>query len=364
MKIKKKIVIATGGTGGHVFPAFSLYQHFEENNFIVNIITDKRGFNFFKKSSNLKIKIINSDTIFKKNPIQLIIALIKIIIGITSSFFFLLKLKPDIIFGMGGYSSFPVCMAAKIMNIPFVLYENNLIIGKANKYLLPLSHKILVSNSDLKGVNENLRDKIFEVGNLIRKEMLNYSHKQPKLIDNRIKILILGGSQAAKFFAEKIPEIIIFCKKKNILIDIYQQCLPNQNEYLEEIYRSNKINFKLFNFSHNILEYFDKINLVITRSGSSILAELINCNIPFISIPLPSSADNHQFKNAKYFEKKGYNFTIEEKEISIKLFPLIKSILEDKSLLSRIINKQKKHSDKLVFDKINNSIKELIYEKN
>ena len=90
------------------------------------------------------------------------------------------------------------------------------------------------------------------------------------------------------------------------------------------------------------------------------LAELLNCEIPFISIPFPYAADNHQLKNAQYFEKKGYGFLIEENQIKTKLFQLIKSIHEDKDLLSKMRKTQKNYSDKLVFENINNQIKLLI----
>ena len=125
-----------------------------------------------------------------------------------------------------------------------------------------------------------------------------------------------------------------------------------------------KINYEWFNFTNNILEYFSKAQLVITRSGSSVTAELINCNIPFICIPFPYSADSHQDKNAVYFEKKGYGFLVKENEVHEKLFPLIKLIYSDKEILKNLINKQKKHSDINVFYKINNEVKNLINEWN
>ena len=105
--------------------------------------------------------------------------------------------------------------------------------------------------------------------------------------------------------------------------------------------------------------YFAKAELTITRSGSSVTAELINCNIPFIAIPYPYAADSHQDKNAMYFEKKGYSFLIRETEVNKKLFFLIESFYKNKKLLDKIIKKQKKYSDKDVFIKINKEIENL-----
>jgi UDP-N-acetylglucosamine--N-acetylmuramyl-(pentapeptide) pyrophosphoryl-undecaprenol N-acetylglucosamine transferase len=131
---------------------------------------------------------------------------------------------------------------------------------------------------------------------------------------------------------------------------------------LEYNYKLFGVEYEIFNFSHNISKYFVKADIAITRSGSSMLAELLNCKIPIINIPLPSSADNHQLKNAQYFEKKGYGYLIEEKNLEEKLFPLIKSIHEDKNLLNQMKKNQSTFSDKKVYEKIDNQIKELIYE--
>ena len=101
---------------------------------------------------------------------------------------------------------------------------------------------------------------------------------------------------------------------------------------------------------------------MITRAGSSALAELLNCNIPIITVPLESSADNHQYKNAQYFKKKGYAIMIQESDLKDKLFDLLHSIHEDKSIIYSIKQNQKKHTDKNVFDIINKEIKNLFYE--
>ena len=361
----KKIIIATGGTGGHIFPALSLAQHFIEKKINVKIISDKRGLKFLKDYNNLQIIQIDSSPVSKKNILKFLISSFTVFCSIVKSFIFLLLNRPNIVFGMGGYSSFHTCIAAKILRIPFIIYENNLHIGKANKYLLPLAKKAFVSNDNLEGISEKHRNKICQIGNIIRKEILNFRRKQNSYQDDEtIRILILGGSQAARIFAEKLPMIFKECKDSNLLLKIYQQCLPEQTEYLTSLYNDLNIDFEVFNFSNNILEYFSKTNLVITRSGSSMLAELINVKIPFISIPLPTSADNHQLKNAIYYEKNEYSYLIEEKDLSKKLFRLIKLIHEDRSLLDQMINKQRKYSDKLVYENIDNEMKKLVDEKN
>ena len=266
---------------------------------------------------------------------------------------------------MGGYSSFPVCIAAKILRIPFIIYENNLYIGKANKYLLPYAKKIFISYEELQGINKKYQKKIRVTGNIIRKEILNFEVKSDsKETYEKLKILILGGSQAAKIFAEKLPKIFKECKDAEISFKIYQQCLPEQNKFLTSFYEDLNIDFEVFNFTNNILDYFSKINLAITRSGSSMLAELINARIPFISVPLPSSADDHQLKNAIHYEKNGYSYLIEEKDLNKKLFQLIKKINEDTSLLSQIISKQRQYSDKSVYENIDKQVEKIINEEN
>jgi len=363
MKIssKRKIIIATGGTGGHIFPAYSLAKNFIKHDYSVEIITDKRGLKFLGKYKDLKLILNDSTTIFKKKIINLIFSIFVIFFSYLRSLIILYKTKPFLVFGMGGHASFPVCLAAKTLNIPFIIYENNLQLGKSNKYLLAFAFKIFVAYEDLEGIENKYKHKVTVTGNIIREEILNFEVKKDHPSE-KLNILILGGSQAVKSFGELLPRVFNQCVQENIKIKIFQQCIESQNNKLKSEYENSNIDFELFNFTNNILEYFSKVELVITRSGSSATAELINCNIPFISIPYPYAADAHQEKNAAYFEKKGYSFFIKESEISEKLFPLIKSIYNNKELLNKIIEKQKTYSDKEVFLKINNEIKDLINE--
>ena len=359
----KRIIIATGGTGGHVFPAYSLAKHFLADKVNVELISDKRGMKYLKNYRDLKITQITSTTILKNNIFQLLFSSLIIFYSIFRSFIFLLFNRPNLVFGMGGYSSFPVCIAAKILKIPFIIYENNLHIGKANRYLLPYAKKIFVSHKELEGISEKYQKKMCEIGNIIRKEILNFQVKQNLYhYDKKLKILVLGGSQAAKIFADKLPEIFKECKEGEMELKIYQQCLPEQNKFLTSFYKNLNIDFEIFNFSDDISEYFSQTDMAITRSGSSMLAELVNAKIPFISVPLPTSADNHQLKNAIYYEKNEYSYLIEEKDLNMKLFKLIKKINEKRSLLSQMVSKQRQYSDKSVYENIDKQVNKIINE--
>ena len=353
-----KIIIATGGTGGHIFPAYSLAKNLIKNDLSVEIMTDKRGLKFLNKYKDVKLIFNNSATIFKKNILDLVLSVFVVFFSYIRSLVILYKTKPIVVFGMGGYASFPVCIAARTLNIPFIIYENNIQIGRSNKYLLPLAYKIFVSYQELAGVKNKYEHKIIVTGNIIREEILNFK-KKIQFKSEELNILVLGGSQAAKSFGEFLPNVFKRCLKENIKISIFQQCIKSQTVQLNEIYKNLNINFELFNFTYNILEYFSKADLVITRSGSSITAELINCNIPFICIPYPHAAESHQDKNAIYFEKKGYSLTLKETEVDERLFSLIESFYKDKKLLNKMIEKQSKYSDKEVFYKINKVIKNL-----
>ena len=327
--------------------------------------TDQRGLKFLKNDLDLNIIKINSSPLIKKNIFKFMISFLIIIISIINSFFFLLYNRPSIIFGMGGYSSFPICVAAFLLRIKFVIYENNLIIGKANKFLLPFCKKIFVSYKELEGIPENYNDKVIEIGNIVREEIINFNKNSQVFKNfNEIKILVLGGSQAAKIFAEKLPKIFRNLKESGIPVSVLQQCQKNQNELLLKFYKNTKMDFKIFNFTDRILDYYAEANLVITRSGASVLGELINVKTPFICIPLPNSADNHQFKNAEFYLKKGCGYLLEEKDIENKLKNLMNSLFIEKSLIKNIISNQRQYSDKNVFSNLNIQIEKILNEKN
>mgnify|MGYP001491272472 CR=1 FL=1 len=361
---KKKIIIATGGTGGHIFPAYSLASYLMKKDFNVKLTTDKRGEEYLKNYKNLNLIKIPSSPLIRKNILKLTYSISTNFFSILKSLFFLSFNRPCLVFGVGGYSSFPVCVAAFILRIKFVIYESNLTLGKANKYLLPFAKKVFVSYRELEGIPEKYNDKVVETGNLIREEIINLNLQDQENSFNTIKILVLGGSQSAKVFADELPQIFKKVKNSGTTIKVLQQCQKNQVDQLSQFYKKAGIEFEIFNFTDKIINYYSQASLVITRSGASVLAELVNINKPFIAVPLPTSADNHQYKNAEFYQKKGYGYLLEEKDIKDKLYELLNLILKDKLLIQKILSNQKQYSDKNIFKNLSAQLEEILDEKN
>ena len=119
---------------------------------------------------------------------------------------------------MGGYASFPICLAGLLLRIPIIIYENNLLIGKTNRFLAPFAKRIFVTYKDIQGINTKYKNKTIVVGNIIRENILNFSKSNDYATSNDLNILVLGGSQAAKIFAEKLPDIFVHCKKKTLIL--------------------------------------------------------------------------------------------------------------------------------------------------
>ena len=217
--MKKKILISTGGSGGHVIPAIAFYEHFKEN-FDVFLVLDKRGSSFINEKK-YKYKIIKTprlDFNFFKMPI----ILIKLFFSVLGSFFFLKKNKVDILLGTGGYMSVPICLAAKILNINIYLFEPNMVIGRANKFLLKFCNKLFCYSDEIINFPKKYNNKKFIIEPVLRKEIYGFKNYNKKEINESTNLLIIGGSQGAKFFDQNLKNSVVNISKKYKL-KIYHQ---------------------------------------------------------------------------------------------------------------------------------------------
>ena len=328
----KKILICTGGTGGHIFPAISLAEYLEKKNFNVDFVTDYRAKKFINNINLKKINFINIKTPTGKKGLGLIYSIFLIFISFLYSIFFLLLKKPQLIIGSGGYVSFPILLAAKLLKKKFVIYETNSVVGRVNNFFLKSSTKIF-TGYPLKNLNN---DKITFVGQLIREQIhIAKENNYFKRDDNfDFTLLIIGGSQGAEIFSKTIPRSLNKLFNLNKKIRIFHQAGNKEQELKIDFSYKNNPNVTIFNFEPNIEKYMMLSDLVITRAGSSTLSELAYLQIPFIAIPFKDSLDNHQFYNADYFLKMNTCWLIDQQDLnSEKLFDLVKELMLNKEKL-------------------------------
>ncbi len=326
--MRKKILISTGGSGGHVVPASIFYEHLK-NEFDVSLVTDRRGIHFLDKKK-YDIEIINVRKI-SKNIFLLPFQIFSFLLMTVKSFFLLKRKKISILISTGGYMSLPLCIASKILNIKLFLFEPNMVLGRSNKFFINFCEKIFCYSYEIKNFPSKLKNKISLIPPILRKEFYFAKIANNKDIDENINLLIIGGSQRAKLFDTTIQSTIVKLSKK-FKLKIFQQTSPNNYKNLKTFYLENKIENELFDFNKNIAEFMSESNLCITRAGASTLAELIFLSIPHIAIPLPTAKDNHQYENAAFYQKIGCNWILNQNEIK-------DYTLEDK-LVSIIKNKE------------------------
>ena len=318
--MKKNLLISTGGSGGHVIPALILYEHLlNERNIILS--TDKRGLEYFN-ISKYQFEIINTPKL--NNILLLPFNLIIILFLIIKSFFLMRQRKIEEVISTGGYMSLPVIFAAKLLNLKIYLIEPNLVLGRANRFLLNMSKKIFCYTNQIKNFPEKLKHRKIIINPLVRKHVYNF--KSIYSNNNKFTLLIVGGSQGAKIFDKDLKNLVVNFSKR-IQLKVIQQTSEKNISSLSQFYLKNDIENKIFCFDENLSNSIQSADLCITRAGASTLAELSVINTPFIAIPLPTSKDNHQLENAKFYEKNGCCWIVEQDNLCKKIEDIFNNLL-------------------------------------
>ncbi len=352
----KKILISTGGTGGHVIPAQIISEHLKDN-YEIYYSTDKRGLNYLSTNKN-KTTIIDTP----KLNLNFILPfnLIKLFYLILQSLIYLKKENIYKVVSTGGYMSIPVIIGAKILGLKIYLFEPNLTLGRSNKFFLNFCKKIICYSEKLINFPKKFICKIKIINPLVSKSF--YEIQRIEEINKSFCFLITGGSQGANIFDEIFTKVIIDLAKKYPLKVIQQTSVENIKN-LKDFYNSNNIENEIFHFEKNFINLINKSDLCITRAGATSLAEISIMNKPFIAIPLPSAKDDHQMENAKFYEKKGCCWVLDQTTLNKeKLFNVLLDILSNNSDFIKKKKNLKKLNYHNSWNDVNQKIKDIINE--
>ena len=356
----KKILIVTGGSGGHVIPSLGIYDALKDD-FNVQISTDLRGSKFIN-NDNYHYSLIDVPNLFS-NLLLLPYNLIKFCISIIKSYKYLKFNNFNILISTGGYMSLPLSLASNFLNMKIYIFEPNLVLGRVNKLMLNFAKKIICYEKNLKGISKKFTNKIYLVKPLLRKEIYKYQKNEKTTIAEKKKILIIGGSQGAKFFDEFITNIIIKLSKIEKIQVLQQVINLNSKENIKEFYQKNHIEHELFHFDDKLLMQAVNYDLAITRSGASTISELAYLNIPFVAIPYPYAKDNHQYYNAEFYEKNKSCWLMMQKDIDENNFTdLMIKIFQDQNEYSSKKNNLIKLNKENTWEKNKSKLIELINE--
>ena len=220
--MKKKIIFSAGGTGGHILPAINLMKHFSEKGYEVVIVTDSRGKKYIDRYSDFKFYIISASTTTNKNYYRKFISIFTICYSILKSFKILNLEKPNLVFGLGGYVSFPLCFTSKLFSIPLFIYENNMVLGRANRYLALFAKKI--KDEEMLGVGAIASKDASEIYNL---EILNESIQTIK--NNKTRFVILEKKKTNDEFNKAALKFILDHKRGSLasVLNLMSDCSLN-----------------------------------------------------------------------------------------------------------------------------------------
>ncbi len=335
--MSNSIVIAAGGTGGHISPGIALAEilvnkkeEFKLNEIYIHSLKRNKD-NPDLVESPCKV-IWHNTPQFSKNPF---LFPFKFLFALVKTIFEFRKLKIEVVIAMGGYSSLPSIVYAILFKKKIYLCEQNRVIGKVNKKILKFADKIAYSFPIVDSkIGKKLISKV--LGNPTRKKILpdikavayKLQTKSPK---EKLNILVMGGSQGARQINNMVIQLM---NQSNITKNFNFRILTGENLFDEAKSKTEK-GAELISYSNEMKTHYEWADLVIARSGAGVISECAIFALPMILIPYPYSTDNHQIENANYFEEHLAAWVLNQKDEDItKLISILNKIIEDRNLLS------------------------------
>lgn len=335
MAKKMKIWIATGGTGGHVFPALAVASEIAARGHRVIISCDGRVQKMVADGAPNGARIVHiwASGVGAKSKLKQIWALVKIgvsAMALTVRFAFS---RPTKVVAFGGYASVPAVFAAHIWHIPTFLHEQNGAIGRANKFAMRWVKTLMTSFHDVSGIPKETNVRVVYTGLPVRHDFIARAGEK---IANKSKLLVTGGSLGAQILDDVVPIAIRDMKNKKIFVT--HQTRPENVKRLQKFYADNKIHANVLSFIRDMAGAIADADLVIGRSGASTVIEIATIGRPAIFVPLAINPD--QAANAANFEKSGGGFAIAQDKFTPKwLSATLNDLFENPSRLEKMAKK-------------------------
>jgi UDP-N-acetylglucosamine--N-acetylmuramyl-(pentapeptide) pyrophosphoryl-undecaprenol N-acetylglucosamine transferase len=313
------VVLAAGGTGGHMFPAEALARALIARDIRVALLTDQRGQAFGENLPSVEVHRIRASRL-PRYALDRLRAVIEMGLGGLEARKLLRGLDPSVVVGFGGYPSIPTVFAASLAKIPIVLHEQNALLGRANRRLASRAQAIATSFAKVAHMPATAHTVL--TGNPVRPGVLavrDIPYAEPTT-EGPLAILVTGGSQGARIFSEILPEAMTLLPPElKARVRIVQQCRPEDIETVTADYRAAGIAAELATFFSDVPARLAACHLAITRSGASTVAELGVAGRPAILVPYPFATDDHQTSNAEAFAQSGGAWVISQRILTPKL---------------------------------------------
>lgn len=330
------IVLSAGGTGGHVMPAQALALDLTSRGYRVEVLTDWRGLKFKPHFRSIPMHEMRAGALGAgiKGKIK---GLLELSLGLLQAIKYMRRNKPAAVIGFGGYPSVPGVYAAQLLNIPFILHEQNAIAGKANVMLAPKAARIAISMPEIRGLEPQEKAKAVYTGNPVRPDIAAlYNKPYPTLSESgTLRILVMGGSLGASVLSRVIPEALSKLPANyRARLSIMQQCREEDLAPTKAAYEKAGIEAQLMPFIDDVAGELEKCHLVIARSGASTVAEVTTAGRPAIFVPLGIHKDNQQKINADTVADAGGAWTMTENGFTPEaLLARIETFLQNPGIL-------------------------------
>ena len=296
---KGTILLAAGGTGGHLFPAEALAHELAARGWSVHLATDERAERFAGHFPAVAIHPIRSATIGSKNPLALAGAFWKIWRGVRQASGLIGRLNPDVVVGFGGYPTLPPLYAATRRRVPTLVHEQNAVMGRANRALArrvsAIAGGFLPEDESAAGI------KTVTTGNPVRPAVLEAA-RTPYRVSGKgepFRLLVFGGSQGAKFFSEAVPAAVaLLPENRRRRLIVTQQARAEDAAKVQAAYAGLGIEAQVSPFFNDMAARIGSAHLVISRSGASTVSEVAVIGRPALLVPYPHALDHDQAANA------------------------------------------------------------------